>query len=123
MSATDPGCFRVGDLLVDPGRRRVERDGTELTLPGLTFDLMLALVRAAPNLASLDTLMRQVWPGRVVSPETVSQRIKLLRAALGDEPEAPRYVAGVRGHGYRLIVPVEPCKLAGGSVDVAVRPA
>jgi len=113
MSATEPGCFRVGDLLVDPGRRRVERDGAEVALPGLTFDLMLALARAAPNLASLDALMRQVWPGRVVSPETVSQRVKLLRAALGDDPEAPRYVAGVRGHGYRLIVPVESCTLAG----------
>ena len=128
MSATDPGCFRVGDLLVDPGRRRVERDGTELPLPGLTFDLMLALAQAAPNLASLDSLMRQVWSGRVVSPETVSQRVKLLRAALGDDPEAPRYVAGVRGHGYRLIVPVEPCTLtdAAGTVapdDPAASPA
>jgi TolB-like protein/Tfp pilus assembly protein PilF len=49
----------------------------------------------------------------------VSQRIKLLRAALGDDPEAPRYVAGVRGHGYRLVVPVEPCTLAGAAGTVA----
>jgi TolB-like protein/DNA-binding winged helix-turn-helix (wHTH) protein/tetratricopeptide (TPR) repeat protein len=111
MPSTEPDCYRVGDLLVDPGRRRVERDGVEIALPGLTFDLLLALARAAPNLASLDALMRQVWPGRVVSPETVSQRVKLLRAALGDDPEAPRYLAGVRGHGYRLIVPVERCSI------------
>lgn len=52
-------------------------------------DLLLALARAAPNLASIDFLMHQVWPGRVVSPETVSQRAKLLRGALGDDPEAP----------------------------------
>ena len=111
MSAKDSGCFRVGDLLVDPGRRRVERDGMEIPLPGLTFDLLLALARAAPNLASIDVLMQQVWPGRVVSPETVSQRVKLLRDALGDDPDTPRYVAGVRGHGYRLVVPVEPVTL------------
>jgi len=111
MPSTETDCYRVGDLLVDPGRRRVERDGIEIALPGLTFDLLLALAREAPNLASFDALMRQVWPGRVVSPETVSQRVKLLRAALDDDPEAPRYLAGVRGHGYRLIVPVERCSI------------
>ncbi len=109
MPSTETDCYRVGDLLVDPGRRRVERDGSAIALPGLTFDLLLALAREAPNLASFDALMRQVWPGRVVSPETVSQRVKLLRAALGDDSESPRYLAGVRGHGYRLIVPVERC--------------
>jgi len=111
MSSTEPACYRVGDLLVDAGRRRVERDGSEIALPGLTFDLLLALAREAPNLSSIDSLMQQVWPGRVVSPETVSQRVKLLRAALGDDPESPRYLTGVRGHGYRLIVPVERCAI------------
>ncbi|HSN72055.1 MAG TPA: tetratricopeptide repeat protein, partial [Steroidobacteraceae bacterium] len=55
----------------------------------------------------LDTLMQRVWPGIVVSPETVSQRIKLLRSALGDDPRAPNYIVGVRGRGYRLIARVE----------------
>jgi TolB-like protein len=58
-------------------------------------------------LVSLDELMRRVWPGIVVSPETVSQRIKLLRDALGDEPREPRYIAGLRGRGYQLIAAVK----------------
>lgn len=47
-----------------------------------------------------------MWPGLVVSPETVSQRVKLLRAALGDNPKQPRYILGVRGRGYRLLAEV-----------------
>lgn len=117
MAALEPDNLRVGDLLVDLGRRRVQRDGVEVALPGLTFDLLLALARGAPNLVSVDALMQQVWPGRVVSPETVSQRIKLLRAALGDDSDAPRYLAGVRGHGYRLIVPVQCCAAAQAVAD------
>jgi hypothetical protein len=62
---------------------------------------------SAPNLVSLDELMRLVWPGIVVSPETVSQRIKLLRDALGDDPPEPRYVAGLRGRGYQMIAAVK----------------
>lgn len=99
--------FRVGDLHIDTGRQRVTRDGNPIALPKLSYDLLMALVRAAPNLLSIDAMMGEVWPRLVVSPETVSQRIKLLRDALGDDPRHPRYVEGLRGRGYRLIPAVE----------------
>jgi TolB-like protein/DNA-binding winged helix-turn-helix (wHTH) protein len=99
--------YRVGDLLIDTGPQRVTRDGKVIALPKLSYDLLIALVRAAPNLLSLDALMGEVWPKLIVSPETVSQRIKLLRDALGDDPRNPRYVEGLRGRGYRLIPAVE----------------
>jgi TolB-like protein/DNA-binding winged helix-turn-helix (wHTH) protein len=99
--------YRIGDLIVHLGRAEVARDGKVLPVAGLSFDLLVALARAAPDLASLDDLLRQVWPKAIVSPETLSQRVKLLRDALGDDAQEPRYVAGVRGRGYRLIAPVE----------------
>ncbi len=99
--------YRVGDLLIDTGRQQVTRDGNAIALPKLSYDLLITLVRAAPNLLSNDQLMSEVWPKLVVSPETVSQRVKLLRDALGDDPRNPRYVEGLRGRGYRLIPPVE----------------
>jgi TolB-like protein/DNA-binding winged helix-turn-helix (wHTH) protein len=99
--------YRAGDLEIDVGRQQVTRAGADVPLPKLSFDLLLALIRAAPNLVSLDALMETVWPGVVVSPETVSQRVKLLRDALGDDPREPRYVAGLRGRGYRLVPAVE----------------
>src|SRR6185503_12261684 len=52
--------------------------------------------------------MTRVWHGAVVSPETISQRAKLLRDALGDDSRQPRYVASVRGRGYRLVADVTP---------------
>jgi TolB-like protein/DNA-binding winged helix-turn-helix (wHTH) protein len=99
--------YSVGDLTIDTGTQVVSRDGAPIALPKLSYDLLLVLVHAAPNLVSLDELMRLVWPGVVVSPETVSQRIKLLRDALGDDPHAPRYIAGLRGRGYQLIAVVK----------------
>jgi len=95
--------YRVGDLVVDTGRMTVCRDGRELPLPRLSFDLLVALIEASPRVVSPDELMDRVWPGLVVGPETVSQRVKLLRDSLGDDPKTPRYVAGVRGRGYRLL--------------------
>jgi TolB-like protein/DNA-binding winged helix-turn-helix (wHTH) protein/Flp pilus assembly protein TadD len=85
------------------GRISVTRAGETLALPKLSFDLLVALIEVAPRIVSPDELMDRVWPGLVVSPETVSQRIKLLRDSLGDDSKSPRYVTGVRGRGYRLL--------------------
>ncbi|HEY4338455.1 MAG TPA: winged helix-turn-helix domain-containing protein [Steroidobacteraceae bacterium] len=102
------GCFRVSDLLIDCQSHKVTRNGVELAITGLSLELLLALVRAAPNLASFKTLMEQVWPDLVVNPETVTQRIKLLRQALGDSADNPRYILTVRGRGYRMVPQAVP---------------
>lgn len=108
----EPTGYRVGDILIDIGRLQVTRGAVELPLSQLSFDLLLALARAAPNLLSYDQLMERVWPGLVVTPETVSQRVKLVRDALADDPQSPRYIAGVRGRGYRMVAPVSPIDAA-----------
>jgi TolB-like protein/DNA-binding winged helix-turn-helix (wHTH) protein/tetratricopeptide (TPR) repeat protein len=106
-SGQDPMKYSIADLTIDTGRQLVSRADISIQLPKLSYDLLLALVGAAPNLVSLDELMRLVWPGVVVSPETVSQRIKLLRGALEDDPREPRYIAGLRGRGYHLVPAVK----------------
>jgi TolB-like protein/DNA-binding winged helix-turn-helix (wHTH) protein/Tfp pilus assembly protein PilF len=101
-----PCVYHAADLRIDTGRRSVSRGGLEIQLPKLSFDLLLTLLEAAPNVVTTEAFMDRVWPGLVVGPETVVQRVKLLRDALGDDPRSPTYLAGVRGMGYRLIPPV-----------------
>ena len=76
------GAVRIGDLVVDANARSVTRDGREIDLPRLSFDLLLALIEAAPGPVSGDELMARVWNGVVVSPATISKRVELLRQAL-----------------------------------------
>lgn len=110
-------AWRVGDLLVDRARARVTREGAEVPLPKLSFDVLIALLEAAPALLSVDDLMKRVWAGVVVNDETVSQRIKLLRSALGDDARQPRYVAVVRGRGFRIVADVATVDLTGAAVE------
>jgi TolB-like protein/DNA-binding winged helix-turn-helix (wHTH) protein/Tfp pilus assembly protein PilF len=105
--------YRVADLLIETGRQRVMRAEQALSVTGLSYDLLLVLIIEAPNLVSNDELMAKVWPKTIVSPETLSQRIKLLRDSLGDDPRKPTYVEGLRGRGYRLIPPVERLTVVG----------
>jgi TolB-like protein/DNA-binding winged helix-turn-helix (wHTH) protein/tetratricopeptide (TPR) repeat protein len=100
-------CYQIGDLLVDTAEQSVRRDGVELPLPRLSYELLLALIRAHPRMLTNDDLLTRVWTPAIVNPETVSQRVKLLRYALGDDDaQNPRYIARVRGRGYRLTSPV-----------------
>jgi TolB-like protein/DNA-binding winged helix-turn-helix (wHTH) protein len=113
----DAVTLQAGDLLIDLGRQRVERDGAQIELPRLSFDLLVVLARAAPNIVSNEELMASAWKGLVVSPETVTQRVKLLRDALGDDPRQPRYIEGLRGRGYRMIPAVRAVNLATAAAD------
>jgi TolB-like protein/DNA-binding winged helix-turn-helix (wHTH) protein/Tfp pilus assembly protein PilF len=117
-AAADATLFRVDDLIVDLGRRRVMRASVDLKLPGLSFDLFVVLVRAAPNIVTVRRLMDLVWPDAVVSPETISQRVKLLRSALSDDVKSPRYVGGVRNRGYRIVAAVTELSPEAPSPDV-----
>jgi DNA-binding winged helix-turn-helix (wHTH) protein len=111
-AATPPQstAYQVDDLVIDLGQRRVTRGGSDIPLPHLSFQLLVTLARSAPDVVTFDQLTERVWPGLVVTPETISQRVKLVRDALGDDSQAPRYIAGVRGTGYRMVATVRPLK-------------
>jgi len=112
-------AWHIGDLRVEPGTREVWRGNQQIPMPGLSFRLMLALAEAAPNVLSHDEIIEHVWPGLFISPETITQRVHLLRQSLGDDAQNPRYIAGVRGEGYRLLVDVRRDPLKAEAVEPA----
>ena len=52
--------FVCGDLRIDVGRQRVIQAGRDIELPKLSFDVLLAMARAAPNVLSTNALMDRV---------------------------------------------------------------
>ena len=72
-----------------------------IDLGPLTYRLLVVLIEAAPNLVTHDQLAEAVWGGRAVSQETIGQRVKLLRDAIGDDVDEPRYVELLRGQEHR----------------------
>jgi DNA-binding winged helix-turn-helix (wHTH) protein/TolB-like protein/Tfp pilus assembly protein PilF len=108
QSRAVPDRFVFDDVVLEVGRRRVTRDGEGLVLSRLSFGLLRTLVECAPRVVSHNELADRVWgPRRIVTAETIAQSVGRLRQTLGDSAAAPRYVESVRGHGYRLIPPVQ----------------
>lgn len=100
--------YEFSDLTLDLDRHLLTRGGQPIKLTKLSFKVLQALVQAAPALISHDDLIDQVWgPRRVITPDNLSQRMKTLRHSLGDDPNQPIYIEGVRGAGYRLVPEVK----------------
>lgn len=95
--------YRLLDLDIDLPRQRVTRDGRRLDVAGLSFQLLAYLLAQGQRVVGFDELMQAVWAPAVVNEETVTQRVKLLRQALGDDARQPRYLRSVRGQGYQLV--------------------
>jgi DNA-binding response OmpR family regulator len=95
--------LRHGDLDLDLDRHEVRQDGRLVELSALEFRLLAALVQADGHVLSRDRLL-DVLSGpdaEGVLERSVDVYVGRLRSKLGDDPEHPRYVATVRGAGYR----------------------
>ena len=61
----------------------------------------------AGTLVTKDRFMGEVWRGVPVTDEALTQCIKELRRALGDDASRPGFIETVPKHGYRFIAPLE----------------
>ena len=97
----------LADVVVDLDRHEVTRDGVPISLTKVEFRLLASLIDAGGRVLSRDQLLDAVYGNdqTEVLDRTVDVHIGRLRDKLGDDAEHPRYVATVRGVGYRVAPP------------------
>jgi DNA-binding response OmpR family regulator len=97
------GRMTLNDLVLDPERHEVTVAGAMVQLTHVEFRLLQTLLEADGRVLSRDQLLDAVWGAEQseVLDRTIDVHIRRLRDKLGDDPDAPRYVATVRGAGYR----------------------
>jgi TolB-like protein/DNA-binding winged helix-turn-helix (wHTH) protein/Flp pilus assembly protein TadD len=99
---------RIGEWLADERLDEIRRGDERVKLDRRTIDLLMYLAARPGDVVSTEELLKNVWKGVVVAPSSVYQTIAVLRRALGDDAEQPRYIATVQRKGYRLIAAVQP---------------
>ena len=110
-------CFDAFQL--DCDNRQLRKHGQPVELGSRYFDALALLVSRRGELVTKDVFMEQVWHGIPVTDEALTQCIRTLRRALGDDAANPRFIETVPKHGYRFVakqstlVPASP--LAQGS--------
>ena len=99
------GTLIHGDLAIDQDRVEVRRDGHPLLLTPAEFRLLAALVQAAGRVLSRQALLDALYgPAQGDALErTIDVHVGRLRDKLGEDVDRPRYIATVRGAGYRAV--------------------
>jgi DNA-binding response OmpR family regulator len=96
------GPCRIGDLMIDPIRRKVMVGEQEIALAKKEFTLLRVLAGDPTRVFSKEELLNEVWgyrsPGRT---RTLDSHASRLRRKL--DPEYSRYIVNCWGIGYRLI--------------------
>ena len=95
--------FRFGDFVLDGSQRRLLRSGEDVYLPPKTFELLLHLLQNRGRVLTKDELLEAVWPDVNVVENTLAQRIREIREALGDGAHGGRFIKTVPRVGYQFI--------------------
>jgi two-component system, OmpR family, response regulator MtrA len=106
-TSDEPGpVITIGTLEIDGAAFRASDDGRILDLSATEFRLLLELARHPDRVLTRETLLERVWGYDYLGDSRlVDMAINRLRAKLGDDPKEPRYIATVRGVGYRFSRP------------------
>lgn len=98
----DSGVVSVGGLTLDPKSFEVKRGSQSLSLTPLEFKLLHTLAEKPRQVFSREMLLELVW-GYQYKADTrlVNVHVQRLRSKVEEDPENPKIVMTVRGHGYR----------------------
>ncbi|MDF2959572.1 MAG: DNA-binding response regulator [Paenibacillus sp.] len=95
--------IQLKDLIVDYKRVSVYAGASRIDVTKTEFDLLKALLDAGGQVLSRQELMDRVWGDHYFGgSNTVDVHVKSLRHKLKDDPKSPKYIATIRGVGYRI---------------------
>ena len=113
-----PEVFSIGECRIYPAGNELRRGNTRVQLEPKVMALLCHLAQNAGDTLSREQLFEALWPGVIVSDDTLTQAIIKLRKALGDSARNPKYIQTVPKRGYRLVAAVDSASDGVGSVPL-----
>lgn len=101
-----------GPLRFDADELQAWVGAERLALTPKNVELLRVLASRPGALWTKDHLLDAVWGHRHFTEGVIKTAVSELRAALGDDSAAPRWIETVRGHGYRFVGPAGPSPAA-----------
>ena len=97
----DDEVLRFGRLEIDLGARQARLDGKPCDLTSHQFDLLVVLAQGAGRVLSRDQIMDGLKGHPLEAfDRSIDVHVSRIRAAIEDDPKAPKRLLTVRGVGY-----------------------
>jgi len=92
----------IGPLTLDVVGHQVLKNGSQISLTPLEFNLLLTLAQKPKQVFTREMLLEKVW-GYHYKADTrlVNVHVQRLRSKIEEDPDNPKIVSTVRGIGYR----------------------
>jgi len=99
----EESVFTLGELQIDPAKRRVLLRGKDIHLTPTEYRLLTLLSRYPGRVLTHSFLIREIW-GAGMPEDTQSLRVCMgnLRRKIEIDPAVPRYLLTEVGVGYRM---------------------
>jgi len=98
--------FRFADCVLDAARFELTRAGRPVAVQPKVLALLLFLLRNHERAVTKSELLDAVWPDTATGESSLTRAVSLARMAVGEREKDARVIRTVRGHGYRIGVPV-----------------
>lgn len=92
----------LGNVTLDLVRRRVTRDGADVHLTPIEYDLLRTLASHPDRVLTHRTLITEVWGPSYGESHLLRVHVAALRRKLERDPSEPELIETVTGVGYRL---------------------
>jgi DNA-binding winged helix-turn-helix (wHTH) protein/Tol biopolymer transport system component len=106
LERTPASAVTFGPFAFDARNGILSRHGTEIPLPPRVIGVLALLLARPGEVVPRQDLLDRVWKDAFVTDTSLAEAVSFLRQALGDDPQAPRYVQTVHRRGYRFVAPV-----------------
>ena len=96
------GTLGICDLVIDQMEHKVIKNGKEIALTRLEFDLLAALAKEPGRVFTREALLSEVWGYQhAADTRLVNVHVQRLRSKIESDADNPEYVLTVRGVGYK----------------------
>jgi two-component system response regulator MtrA len=100
--STKVGSLSIFDLVIDQLEHKVVKDGKEIALTRLEFDLLATLAKEPGRVFTREALLSEVWGYQhAADTRLVNVHVQRLRSKIESDADNPEYVLTVRGVGYK----------------------
>jgi DNA-binding winged helix-turn-helix (wHTH) protein/Tol biopolymer transport system component len=106
--AQSPSVIRFGVYELDLASSTIRKSGISVKIHPQPFRLLALLATSPGQIVTREQIQRCLWGGNtfVDFEGGINFCVKEIRAALGDDPEKPRYIETLPRRGYRFIASI-----------------
>ena len=99
--------LELGEIKIDTAKRTVRKNGHDVILTQLEFNLLVLLARNANKAMDRKAIRHVLWPDDSLYRDSraIDVHILHLRAKLEANPGQPTYIKTIQGVGYMFSIP------------------